>query len=80
MSMNRAITSGGAVKSPTPYPPRKVWVGTLAGSVWTFVVLLITTYDWFPLPPEVATAAGTLVTLVFAYLVPPAPGDTPVPS
>ena len=47
---------------------RKVTVGTLGGAAAIVIVWILRTYVDTPIPAEVATALGTVVTAIFVYL------------
>lgn len=51
---------------------RKIAVGSLAGAAITVLVWLIETTTNISVPPQVATALGTLLTAIFVYLTPEA--------
>lgn len=53
----------------TPAPgTRKVTVGALSGAFVTVIVWLVQSISDVEIPPEVATALGTLLTALFVYL------------
>ena len=67
------------MKTATLQPQRKVYVGTVVWAAWSFVLLVIRTYDLFDVPPDVAVAGGALLQLICSYAVPPAAEDIAIP-
>lgn len=70
--------------SPTCRPRRKVLSGGMTGSIVTLVVLVLNIYVFTgnnadkKIPPELASSATTVLSLLVSYLVPPGPNETSI--
>ncbi len=66
-----------ALRMTTNLPTQKVWAGGLAGAITTFIVVVMNTYvvPGRPIPPDLAAAFTTILSLLASYVTPPAGRD-----
>ena len=58
------------MNQPTAAPTRKVTAGALAAALTTILVWVLSEFAGVELPPEVAAAVTSILTLGAAYIVP----------